>query len=309
MARHRTPEEKRELAERARQLRAAGRSRRQIQAELGIGDDLAKAFLRGVPLPDALARPRAKDADREAAVALRAAGLTYDEIAAELGVSKSTCSLWLRDLPRPEADPAAAASAQERRVAALRARARSDREARELEGRRLSAAAAESLGAITSRDLVLAMAVSYWCEGAKSKPWNRRKAIRWMNSDPLLVRLFLEGLDLIGIERDRLSLRVHIHENADEASTRRWWSDATGVPLGQFRSSTIKRHKPRTSRHNVGPDYRGCLCVTVLQGRQLYEVLDGLVQGLASLPRYVEQWHDERAHVGDQHGAPPSALV
>ena len=52
MARHRTAEEKRELAERARELRAAGRSRREIQAELGIGDDLAKAFLRGVPIPD-----------------------------------------------------------------------------------------------------------------------------------------------------------------------------------------------------------------------------------------------------------------
>lgn len=78
--------EKRELGEQARALRAAGRSRREIQAELGIGDDLAKAFLRGVPLPDSLARPRAKDDDREAAVALREAGRTYDQIAAELGV-------------------------------------------------------------------------------------------------------------------------------------------------------------------------------------------------------------------------------
>jgi hypothetical protein len=101
MGRHRTPEEKRELGERARALRAAGRSRREIQAELGIGDDLAKALLRGVPLPDNLRRPRAKDASREAAVVLRQAGRTYDQIAAELGISKSTCSLWLRDLPHP----------------------------------------------------------------------------------------------------------------------------------------------------------------------------------------------------------------
>jgi orotate phosphoribosyltransferase-like protein len=108
MGRHRTQQEKRELGEHARQLRAAGRSRREIQAELGIGDDLAKAFLRGVPLPDALARPRAKDGDREAARALRMAGSTYDQIADDLGVSKSTCSLWLRDLPHPTGDDAAA---------------------------------------------------------------------------------------------------------------------------------------------------------------------------------------------------------
>lgn len=98
MARHRTPEEKRVLAEQARALRAAGRSRREVQAELGIGDDLAKAFLRGVPLPDSLARPRAKDDLRRLAEQLRCSGLTYDEIAAELGVSKSSLSLWLSKL-------------------------------------------------------------------------------------------------------------------------------------------------------------------------------------------------------------------
>ncbi len=115
--------------ERARQLRAAGRSRREIQAELRIGDDLAKAFLRGVPLPDSLARPRAKDAEREVALALRAAGRTYDDIAEELGVSKSTCSLWLRDSPRsgstepPREVPDVRAGFHERQEQARRLRA------------------------------------------------------------------------------------------------------------------------------------------------------------------------------------------
>lgn len=110
MARHRTPEEKRELGERARALRAAGRSRAEIRVELGISDDLAKAFLQGTTVPDSLRRPRAKDDVREAAVALRRQGASYDLISAELGVSKSTCSLWLRDVP-------AASPAQEPEVA------------------------------------------------------------------------------------------------------------------------------------------------------------------------------------------------
>lgn len=76
MARHRTVQEKRELQERARQLRAQGRSRREIQAELGIGDDLAKAFLRGVPLPDSLVRPRAEDDLRERVREMRWQGAT-----------------------------------------------------------------------------------------------------------------------------------------------------------------------------------------------------------------------------------------
>jgi len=297
VGRHRTPEEKRELGERARALRAAGRSRREIQQELGIGDDLAKQLLAGTVVPDVLRRPRAKDDVREQAVLLRAQGLTYDEIAAELRVSKSSLSLWLRELPRPEEDPQRAAEAQQRRNDALRSRLRRDRDARDEQGRQLAAAAAESLGVITSRDLVLAMAVSYWCEGSKTKPWNRGKRVTWMNSDPVLVALFLEGLDLIGIARTRLVLRLHIHENADETAARHWWSTHTGVPLMQFRRSTIKRHNPKTVRHNVGDDYRGCLCVTVQQGRQLYEVLDGLVQGLATRARQIEQWHDDEAPV------------
>lgn len=223
---------------------------------------------------------------------MRRQGATYDQIAAALNVSKSSCSLWLRDLPHPEADPERAAEAQERRVAALRARVRRDRDARDEAGRQLAAAAAASLGAVTSRDLVLALAVSYWCEGAKSKPWNRQQRVKWMNSDPVLVSLFLEGLALIGIGPDRLSLRLQIHESADELAARLWWAEQTGVPLVQFQRSTIKRHNPKTVRQNIGDGYRGCLCITVSRSRELYQVLDGLVQGLAVMPRGSEEWHD-----------------
>lgn len=310
MARHRTAEEKRELAERARAMRAAGRSRREIQAELHIGEDLAKAFLRGVPLPDSLSRPRAKDDLRQQAVQLREQGASYDEIAAALGISKSSCSLWLRHLPRPERDPERAAAAVEQRVTALRARMRRDREERDEAGREARAAVARALGVITARDLLLALAVSYWCEGAKSKPWNRQKQVRWMNSDPVLVSLFLEALDLIGIERERVVLRVHIHENADEEAARAWWAEQTGVPLQQFMRSTIKRHKPQTVRQNTGPGYHGCLCVCVRQGRTLYEVVNGLVEGLATMPRQIEEWHDDLNVGGTQPpDITPSALV
>ncbi|MDP9435765.1 MAG: helix-turn-helix domain-containing protein, partial [Actinomycetota bacterium] len=129
-----------------RELRAAGRSRREIQVELGIGDDLAKALLRGVPLPDSVRRPRAKDALRAEALDMRRQGATYDQLASELSVSKSTCSLWLRDLPHPELDPERAARAQQRRVEAMRARVRRDRDARDEAGRQVTAAAAASLG-------------------------------------------------------------------------------------------------------------------------------------------------------------------
>jgi predicted transcriptional regulator len=149
VGRHRTPEEKRELGEKARAMRADGRSRREIREALGISEDLAKAFLRGVPVPDSLRRPRAKDAVRETAVAMRRQGRTYDDIAADLGVSKSTCSLWLRDVDREGAsEPAVADDGNVVDVSAADVRRRTARRLRE-EGRLLAEIAGE-LGVSTT---------------------------------------------------------------------------------------------------------------------------------------------------------------
>lgn len=335
MGGHRTPDEKRELEQRARELRAAGRSRREIQAELGIGDDLAKAFLRGVPLPDALARPRAKDVDREAAIALRQAGRTYDEIAAELGVSKGTCSLWLRDLPHPDqlpspAPPPPVVTADDRQIEARRLRldgltlreigaalgvsgktayywtwdlpipptARrgggdaahmemmrrrywdrvlAEREQERQEVRRQHAA---RVRALTPREIELAAVVAYWCEGCKSKPYDRREQVTFINSDPGLILLFLGWLDQIGFPQGHRHLSLSIHESADVEAATAWWADVVGVDASLFGRATLKRHNPKTVRKNVDDSYVGCLVVRLRQCRTLYQQIEGVWQGI-----------------------------
>lgn len=284
MGRHRTDEEKAELGERARAMRAAGTPRREIIATLRIGDDLATELLRGCELPDSLRRPRAKDHLRQRARELREAGWTYPKIAAELGVSKSSCSLWLRDMDHP--DPSV--EGQERRTAALRASSARRQRVRAAERELVVGAVAESLGEITSRDLIVALAVSYWCEGAKAKPWNPTEYVAWMNSDPVLVRLFLEGLRLLGVEESSIGLRVQIHESADEVDARLWWANELGWDPDRFSRTTFKRHNPKTVRKNCGDGYHGCLTVRVLKSRSLYRALNGLVVGLAERPRALE---------------------
>lgn len=117
------------------------------------------------------------------------------------------------------------------------------------------------------------------------------------------MTLFLQGLRLLGVDDDRIVLRVSIHERADEAAAGKWWAQHTGVPVERFRRSNLKRHNPKTVRHNVGEHYRGCLGVTVLQSRTLYEVLEGLVTGLLTQPREPEEWQDAP---GDELCAGPS---
>ena len=343
MGRHRTAQEKQELGEQARQLRAAGRSRREIQQELGIGDDLAKAFLRGVPLPDSLARPRAKDADREAARAMRRAGKTYDQIAAELGVSKSTCSLWLRDLPHPTAslaesggsapqppvEPVEVVSPQLRqdRARELRVEGRMLREIadelgvsaktvyywtwdlpvppgakaggdkahmemmrrrywdrvlaeRDAERETVKVEHAERIGRLTPRELEIAAVVAYWCEGCKSKPYDRREQVTFINSDPGLILLFLAWLDQVEFPWEHRVLSLSIHESADVEAATAWWADIAGRPASEFHRAQLKRHNPRTMRKNTGETYAGCLIVRLRQCRILYQQIEGLWEGM-----------------------------
>jgi predicted transcriptional regulator len=285
MGRHRTAQEKVELGEQARAMRAAGRSRREIVEELHVGDDLLTELLAGTEVPKELRRRKAKDHLRARARELREQGWSYPRIAKELGVSKSSCSLWLRDMDHPEPSP----EGQERRTAAIRAAAAREQGRREQERELLKQTIAESLGFITSRDLVLALAMSYWCEGSKDKPYARREHLQWLNSDPVLVRLYLEGLRLLDVHDDRIRMRLHIHESADEGAALDWWSRELSWPRDRFERTTFKRHNPKTVRKNVADDYHGCLAVRVLQSRDLYRVLAGLIRGLATQPRLPDE--------------------
>lgn len=253
MGRHRTAQEKVELGEKAREMREAGRSRREISAELQISDGLLGELTRETSPPDPLLRVRAKDELRARARELREQGWTYPRIAKELGVSRSSCSLWLRDMDHPEPS----VEGQERRTAAIRASAAREQERREKEREELKQAVAESLGVITSRDLVLALAMSYWCEGAKDKPYARREHLQWLNSDPVLVRLYLEGLRLLDVQDHRIRMRLHIHESADEAAALDWWARELGWPRDGFERTTFKRHNPRRSARTWTPTTTG----------------------------------------------------
>jgi Homeodomain-like domain len=91
-----------QLREQAIALRRAGKSRREIKEQLGIGSNQTlNDALRGEPPQPWTWRPNAKDELRVKARDLRQEGLSYDDIVAELGVSKSTVSAWVGDMPRP----------------------------------------------------------------------------------------------------------------------------------------------------------------------------------------------------------------
>jgi hypothetical protein len=265
----RPPQRVSQVREEAIALRLAGKSVREIKDTLGpVGKRTLSAALKDTPPAEWTRRPNAKDDLREKARELRTQGLSYNEIVAQLGVAKSSVSLWVRDIPCPKRFHYVH---NERRLEGLRRfnEARTARQAAE------SVAAAAEIGELTDRELLIAGAIAYWCEGTKSKPYRPANRVVFVNSDAGLIRFFLRFLETAGVNRDDLILRVFIHENADAEAAQRFWVKVTGVGPDQFRRPTLKRHNPKTVRMNVGEDYHGCLRIDVRRSGELYRKIEG----------------------------------
>ena len=187
--------------EQAIALRCAGKSRREIKEILGVGsNETLNNLLAGEPPPEWTRRPRAKDDLHARARVLREQGYDYNRIAAELCVSKGTVSAWVHDLPWPDR-----LSYEECRMRAAEGVGRyweEERPAREIKREAVRAAAAAEIGTLTQRELLIAGAVAYWCEGAKSKPHRQQERVNFINGDPKLITFSCGSsmqLELIGL--------------------------------------------------------------------------------------------------------------
>jgi transposase-like protein len=275
----RTSRELDQLRERAVTLRRQGKSRRQIKETLGpMSNATLNEALKNEPAPEWTRRPNAKDDLRIKARQLRALGHDCEEIAAALGVAKSTVSLWVRDLP--QVARSSTPEGRKRSAEGTRRYWAAYHQVTEASRAAARAAADAEIGELTNRELVLTGAIAYWCEGSKNKPGPWNDHVAFTNSDPALIRFFLRFLETTGTPQEDISFRIYIHERADVASAQRFWLEATGGSLDQFRTPTLKRHNPRTVRKNQGEGYHGCLRVDVRRSRVLYHKIEGWAAGV-----------------------------
>jgi transcriptional regulator with XRE-family HTH domain len=254
-------------------------TRSQIARSLEISTWRVTELLAGeTPISPGL-RARAKDDLRAQARELRAEGLTYDQIVQKLGVSKGSVSLWTRDLPHPpKREPGSYEF--ERVAAARRAQWEAVLAARDRERQANKKDAADFVGELSCRELLLVGAALYWAEGSKDKSYSRRKHLTFTNSDEHVIRVYLSWLSALHVKEERIGYRLSIHESADLISAHAYWSGVVGVPVAEFAKPNLKRHNPRTVRRNVGDQYHGCLVVRVLQSRAEYQRMAGLWHGI-----------------------------
>jgi len=98
---------------------------------------------------------------------------------------------------------------------------------------------------VEDEKLRMAGIMLYWGEGAKT-----RGAVKFANSDPKMIKVFLEFLRRIcGIYEDRLKAIVHLYPDLDEYKLRKFWSKATKIPLKRFYRSHIHKGKVGTYKN------------------------------------------------------------
>lgn len=275
-------------------LREAGHTYDEIATELGVSKGSLSLWLRNLPFPTDEQRveleagasgdvrrhqaPTSRDSDREGARAMRLDGLLLREIAEHYKVSVKTACIWCADLPAPARARHGADREHVRRMNRLRWDA--ELAVRDAERSALKATVAQRVGVLSERELELVAVAAYWCEGSKDKSYARRERVAFINSDPGLIAVWLEWLHRRGYGREQLRFHLSIHESADLAAATRYWAEVVGVDVRCFGKPTIKRHNPKTVRKNIGEAYVGCLLVRVLQGRLLYQEIEGIWRGI-----------------------------
>lgn len=167
------------------------------------------------------------------AIKMRREGASYSQIKEKLKVSKSSLSLWLYDMPLPEKRLRELRDWNAVRIERFRDTMRHKRESRWMEVRKR---AAKDIGTLNKREMLIAGLFLYWGEGTKTSEANTSLS----NTDPAMIKFFIQWLELLGVPKNRLRVYVHLYSDMDVQKELRYWSKTLGLPLSSFRKPYVK---------------------------------------------------------------------
>ena len=123
----------------------------------------------------------------------------------------------------------------------------------------------------------------YWAEGSKEKDYGRASRIVFSNSDPYMIKTFLEWLLIvIKIPKDKIYFDIMLHESNKERikDVISHWSKYTNFPKKEFQHIYFKKNKINTKRKNIGENYFGLLRIIVRESSSLNRKTQGWVEGI-----------------------------
>lgn len=216
--------------------------------------------------------------EKEKAMRLRKKGFSYNEILKEIPVAKSTLSLWLRNVGLSKRQRQ---RLTQKRLAAILKGGQAKRNYRLAITKEIKDKARKEIGKLSKRELWLIGTALYWAEGHKER--NKSSLVRLGNSDPEMIRIFLEWLyKICKIKKEDLIFRIYLHETSKTRlkGVKKYWSRITKFPEEYFQKITWKKNKINTNRKNTGKDYYGLLDIGVRRSINLNREIQGWIEGI-----------------------------
>lgn|SRR3989344_4445650 len=223
---------------------------------------------------------QAKIEQKNKAIELRAQGLSYREILEQIPVAKSSLSLWLKSVGLSKKQQQ---RLTDKKSAGMKRGWEACHNKRVLASENVKNVAEKEISQLTKRELLLVGISLYWGEGHKEKESRPGSGVKFSNSDPKMIKIFLKWLlEIVQEKKEDIYLEIYIHENYKNRLNQivDYWSNCTGFPIDNFTKIYFKKNKINTKRKNVGDNYYGLLRVGVKGSSILQRKIEGWINGI-----------------------------
>ena len=214
---------------------------------------------------------------------LRQRGWSVRSITKELGCSKSSVSRWVRDITLTEGQIAKLRNNQDRARAKAANHPNSPKQFWLRKRQAIERNAAGQIPANCSlKTLCIVGSALYWAEGYKAGV----NMVNFSNSDPQMIKLMMRFFrEVCGVPSSRFRGALHLHPHLDENKARKFWAQASGIPLKQFHKTQFAVSKASKNKRDTLPSgtFRIVIADTSLRSK-----INGWIKGL-------EIWANKRA--------------
>ncbi|MFT5037104.1 MAG: DNA-binding transcriptional ArsR family regulator [Candidatus Azotimanducaceae bacterium] len=211
----------------------------------------------------------ARTKDRAEAIELRKKGMSYSQIKEKLSLSKSTLSSWLKDLPLSKERMKELRDNNQVRIEKTRETKRLKRELRRSVVYEKVSQDIRAKGVSFVSGFYL-----YWGEGTKTAEYT----VALTNSDPAMVRCFVIWLQMLGVKKSDMRIKLHVYTDQDEPKLKAFWAKVLGISIKNFNKSYVK--DSRSDRKTYKGMFPYGTCVVAYHDRDMREYVMAGIQYL-----------------------------
>jgi hypothetical protein len=121
------------------------------------------------------------------------------------------------------------------------------------------------LHTLSKRDKIVIASCLYWGEGTK-------RELGFSNTDPELIKTFIAGLRVMGLDKERLRVNIRIYEDINAEKAIQYWARIVDIPKSQILSVNVLHGKKQ------GKLPYGMCRVRVTKGAEYFKILMSVIK-------------------------------